>query len=479
MPVETHVEPFIHLVDVTSDTVLIAWGAFWFQRRTPLEQWRLVETERMEEVAGRTSLIGHEAEPYGDALVEVLDDDGAVVAAAGTAERSWVQVEGLRPDTPYRYRVLLDGEEWAAGERWDWAPAPRGGYDLAPAGRSYDLRFRTWPPPDAAAPLSFAVLGDYGVGTASDSESSRRQRRVAAAIEAMVVDHDARLIVTTGDNVYDGERGGTGSGTGAADHDWWSSFYSPYRYVISRVPVYPSVGNHDASGSDTSDDRGQMYDNFHTGVRFAGGDQPSSVGPGLNYRVGWGADIELVAVDSSTAPATLGVNRFFEDPEHLRWLHGTFGRPGPRWRIPFSHHPAYCAGPHHGNDDEILATLVPLYRDSGVRLVLAGHEHNFQISEADGVLHVLTGAGGNLREELPENLVPARTVAWAVQGHALLIRIAGDELQLTPVSGVLPDGSLELMLGCGPWDSVVVPPITVRLDGPARDGTGRVLRGAQ
>lgn len=462
MPAETRTEPFVHLVDVSHDSALVAWGAFWFQRESPDRQWLVVERGRIEQVAGRTRLIGHDAEPYGAATVQVLDAAGRVVASASTDRTAWVRVEGLQPDTAYGYRVLVDGQEWAAGERWDWAPAERGGYDLVPAGRCYDLRFRTAPAPDRRAPLRFVVLGDYGVGIESDSESSRRQRRVAEVVERLVVDHDARLLITTGDNVYDGESGGRyATGSGDTDADWWSSFYAPYRYVISRVPVYPAVGNHDASDSEQSDDRAQMYDNFHTAERFAGNEDRASVEPGLHYAVRWGADVELVAVDTSEA-SSLGAHRYFQDPRHLGWLRRTFGREGPRWRIPFSHHPAYCAGPHHGNDQEILDGLVPLYRESGVRVVLAGHEHNYQLSEADGVLHVITGAGGNLREEPPDDFAPARTTAWAAQAHALLVDVDGAELRLTPVSGVAADGSLERMLSRTPTGEIVAPPVVVR-----------------
>ena len=459
---EGHREPFVHLVDLTCDSALIAWGAFWFERDSPDQQWSIVEGARLEELTGRSRLIGHGAEPYGSALVEVLDGDGDVVASERTADRTWVVVHGLEPATAYTYRVVVDGQSWTEGERWDWTPADRGGYDLQPSGRSYDLRFQTWPAPDDSPPLVFAVLGDYGVGIVSDAESSRRQLRVAEAIEQMVEAHGARFVVTTGDNVYDGERGGAGSGTGAVDADWWSSFYAPYRYVLSRVPFYPAVGNHDTSDSEQSDDRDQMYDNFHAATRFTGNDHRSSVGPGLHYVVRWGADVELVAVDSSQA-SSLDAHRYFQDPEHLDWLRQTFARQGPRWRIPFSHHPVYCAGPHHGNDDEMLETLVPLYRDGGVRVVLAGHEHNFQLSEADGITHVLTGAGGNLREELPEDFTSARTKAWAVQAHALLAELDADELRLTPMSGVRADGSLQRMSAQAPDGTVLVPPFVVRL----------------
>lgn len=237
MPVETHVEPYVHLVDVTCDSALVAWGAFWFQRSSSDVPWRVVDDERLADVAGRRRPIGHSAEPYGDTVVEVLDESGEVVARAGTTSAPGCTSRAWQPSTGYRYRVVVDGRPWADGERWDWSPADRGGYDLLPAGRCYDLRFETFPAPDASAPLTFAVLGDWGVGIESDSESSRRQRRIGVVVESLVADHGARFVVTTGDNVYDGERGRLSTESGAEDDDWWSSFYQPYRYVISRVPV--------------------------------------------------------------------------------------------------------------------------------------------------------------------------------------------------------------------------------------------------
>lgn len=459
---DLHVEPFLHLVDVAHDRALIAWGAFWFTRDGAGADWRIVDDQRLPEVAGgRRGCIGSRAEPYGEAEVEVLDAAGAVVARAATAERSWAWLDGLAPDTEYRYRVLVDGREWGAGERWDWVPDDRGGYSLQPAGRRYDLRLRTAPAPDAHAGLTFAAIGDYGVGSCSDSESSRRQRRVAEALEYLVARRGVRLVVSLGDNVYLGEQGTGDDDGGGEDDDWYSSFYQPYRYVISRVPVFPAVGNHDTTDTEGSDDRAQMADNFHTAERFHDEESRASVGPGLFYRFRHGADVEFVCIDTSHATPDEHVDRFFEDPRHLRWLTETFERPAPRWRIPFSHHPAYCAGPEHGNDDRILDVLVPLFEAGGVRLVLAGHEHNFQLSAGDGCTYVVSGAGGKLREQPPAGFDAARTTAWCAQAHVLLVELGEREARLTPVSGLRADGSPHLMTALTPHDDVVRPPFVV------------------
>ncbi len=461
-----HREPFVHLVDVLHDRVLIGWGAFWFRKDDESHGWCIVDDEALPEVAGRSKCIGAGAEPYGAARVEVLDATGAVVAEASTDDRAWVWVRGLQPDTDYRYRVLVEGAQWAAGERWDWVASARGGYDLAPAGRSYDLRFRTPPGPDApTGPLRFAALGDYGVGIRSDSESSRRLRRVAEALDRMVTDHDVRFVVSLGDNIYLGEQGQVDDESGAEDDDWYGSYYQPYRYVISRVPVYPTVGNHDAGDSENSDDRAQMEDNFHTHERFRDQQDRASVDPGLFYRLGYGADVELICLDTSHANQDDGVDRFFQEPNHVQWLEETFAADDAvRWRIPFSHHPVYCAGPEHTNDKQMHESLLPMFKRGGVRLVLAGHEHNFQLSQADGRTYVVSGAGGKLREDVPKDgFAAAHTTLWAEQSHLLLVELDHTEARITPVSGLLPDGRLHLMSALTPSNDAVYPPFRIPL----------------
>jgi tartrate-resistant acid phosphatase type 5 len=468
-----HREPFVHLVDLSHDRVLVGWGAFWFRRGPDDRRWEIVDDEELHEAVGRRTCIGSSAEPFGHARVEVLGGDGEVVAVAETADRCWAWVEGLQPDTDYGYRVLVDGEEWAAGERCDWVPAHHGGYDLAPAGRSYELRFRTFPTADAKTPrVRFVALGDYGVGIRSDSESSRRQRRIAEVLDHLVAEEDVRFVVSLGDNIYIGEQGLVDSESGGEDDDWYSSFFQPYRYALARVPVFPAIGNHDTTETEGSDDRAQMEDNFHTHERFRGQPHRASVDPGLFYRLRYGRDVELVCLDTSSAREDEDVDRYFQDPAHRDWLQQTFADADPvRWRIPFSHHPAYCAGPSHVNDEAMLAELLPLFEAGGVRLVLAGHEHNFQLSQADGRTYLVSGAGGKVREEVPEHFDHARTVAWAGQSHLTLVEIDGAEARLTPMSGLLADGRPQLMTAMTPANEIVYPPVVVRAEGQAGSGT--------
>ena len=151
-------------------STLVAWGAFWFERSGRDDPWRIVDDDRLPEVAaGRRGCIGASAEPYGDTVVEALDATGGVVARAHTAERAWAWLDGLSPDTAYRYRIVVDGSEWAAGERWDWVPSDRGGYDLV---RLEQNEAQGTPVPATRAAPAVASSGSATGGTTNAIVSS-------------------------------------------------------------------------------------------------------------------------------------------------------------------------------------------------------------------------------------------------------------------------------------------------------------------
>lgn len=459
---EVHFEPFLHLAGLADDEALIAWGGFWF-RRDDSGRWGLIDDERLPDVTrnSRSDSIGARSKPFGAAVVEV-ECDGRIIARASTAERNHVWLRGLEPDTEYRYRVVVDGRPWAEGERLDWDPDAR---TLRRSGRRYDNRFRTFPAPEAPADVRFAVLGDFGVGVLRRGENSDRQLRLARALERAVEAHDARLVLTVGDNVYLGSEG-TVTGTGDEDDDWYGSFYQPYRYLLNRVPFFPAVGNHDASDTERSDDRQQLSDNYFIEQRFRPEVQSgrASIDPGLFYRFAVGALLEFVCIDTSLASG-MDVEHYFDDPGHVDWVRRTLeredGGDAAPWRIPYSHHPPYCAGPHHGNTTGMVERLVPVFEQAGVRLVLSGHEHNFQHAVVNGIDYVVSGAGGKLRSEPPESFDDAGTRAWASAGHFLLVDVRVDRVVIHPVGDVRDDGTLQLIDLAAPDGTPVHTPITV------------------
>jgi len=459
-----HFEPFLQLADVGDDEALIAWGGFYFRRGdSPYGEWRIVDDEELAEIAGggRSGTIGASSEPFGEAVVEV-ELEGEVVGRAHTAERNHAWVHGLEPETDYRYRVLVDGEPWAHGERWEW-DFERG--TLVQSGRRYENAFRTLPAADEPARLVFAALGDFGVGIFDRGEDGARQLRLARALERAVHSRGVTLVLTTGDNVYIGPEG-TPAGTGNEDDDWYASFYQPYRYILNRVPFFPTVGNHDAADTERSDDREQLTDNLFLDHRFRRQIQTgrSSMDPGLFYRLQFGSLVELICLDTSIATEEMEVEHYFDDPSHFQWVRDALDPDTdahPRWRIPFSHHPPFCAGPEHGSTKGMVERLVPLFEEAGVRLVLSGHEHNFQHSVVNGVHYVITGAGGKLRAESPSEFEAAGTREWAAAGHFLLVESDRERLLIQPVGDVRDDGSLELIERLDPTGDPVPGPLEI------------------
>lgn len=444
---EFHQEQYIYLAGLTHKSALIAWGAFFFKIKGKSDdgRFKLVDDNDLEHIhPPRHQTIGTSSEPFGVAVVEVRDAvSGELANVAETSTANHVLVTGLLPDTAYTYKITVNNEEWAAGERRDWVARDDESQGLEKSGRSYDNRFRTHPHPEISAPLSFAVLGDFGTGVRKPSNSTQRQREVAAALEQAVEKHKIRLVLTTGDNIYAGTKlfGALPIGnTGDEDDDWFFTFYQPYRYIINRIPVYPAVGNHDSGETEKSDDRKQLMDNFYLNERFLSEEAAgfASFDPGLFYRFRYGADFEFICVDTSKTSPFSG-DRAFKNERHVLFLESALpnkdeGTGGPVWRIPFMHHPAYTAGPTHHNSRSIIDTLAPLFKRAGTQIVLSGHEHNFQHSSVDGINYFITGAGSKVSLNAPSRFAEAETAAWASAAHFLLIEGNRAQMTITPIA---------------------------------------------
>ena len=424
---EFHAEPYLHLAGLSHKSALIAWGAFYFKTRSRKE-WKLVEDRDLRHVhPPRRESIGARSDPYGPARVNVYDASGSLVATSFTETTNYCWIAGLTPDTEYGYEVLVKDEPWGADERWDWMRGSEQG--LVQRGGHYLNRFRTHPDPliEPTGSFTFMVMGDYGTGILR-STPTRRQFEVARAMQRAFEQHDVRMIVTTGDNIYAGHRilGIPIGATGDEDDDWFFTFFQPYRYMLNRIPVYPCIGNHDTAETEDRDDREQLLDNLYLRERIASDEASgrASVDPGLFYRFRYGRDVEFICIDTSKEDFFRG-RRLYEYPKHWEWVDQTLSPdPAARWKFVFCHHPPFCAGPNHHNTDR-MESLLPLFARAGVRVVLNGHEHNFQHSHHNGIDYLVTGAGSKLDPGAPDRFEDARTVTWSNHAHFLLMTIQG------------------------------------------------------
>ncbi len=74
-----------------------------------------------------------------------------------------------------------------------------------------------------------------------------------------------------------------------------------------------------------------------------------------------------------------------------------------------------------------------------MKVVFNGHEHNFQVSEANdktsGIHFIISGAGGELRTgDVRKKMKHSNILGWAQQNHFLVVEIDGKTMRVTPLS---------------------------------------------
>jgi predicted phosphodiesterase len=207
---------------------------------------------------------------------------------------------------------------------------------------------------DETLKARIAVSGDTGMRNAAQNRVARRM-----AVEAEKEPYDAFVIC--GDLVYP-------EGDSALTR---RSVIEPYAPVLKDAKLVPALGNHDVQS-------GEGMDIF----RQLGRDSAwyvEKVGP-----------MRIIVLDSNRVG----------NARQMAWLRRVLAEEQPRgtWTIAAMHHPAYSAG-HHGSDRDVQRRWVPLFEQAGIKLVVAGHDHDYQRSkELDGITYIVSGGGAKLRD---------------------------------------------------------------------------------
>jgi hypothetical protein len=340
--------------------------------------------------------IGRDSQPTGKAVVRIA---GRTLPA----DRNWLEVDGLEPDTAYPYEVDIDGQRRGGGQVRTWA--------------------------EHADHFCFFVIGDYGNGLDG-------QMKVAATLAAEFQKHAAgscpvRFVLTVGDNIYADANLGLGVSVHSGDQDehWDRKFFRPYAEVLRQVPFLATLGNHDGNGSENRGDLFTYLDNF-----FFPENQPARW-----YTFTYGGFAQFFALDS-TVNSEIGPAEpvWLPTGPQTLWLQQTFADSTAAWKIPYFHHPIYNAGPRHPASLNDLRAWVNLFQSSGVRAVFTGHEHNFQFTDAaqtGGILYVISGSGGELRPGDVRHKMNAQHIAgWTATRLFLSVEIEGSTMRVNLVS---------------------------------------------
>lgn len=198
--------------------------------------------------------------------------------------------------------------------------------------------------------ITIIAFGDFGVG-------GPYQRAFADGVRKFESNNRADALITLGDNDYT-------ESPPAFRRNWEESFGAwSRRWGIKVVGV---LGNHD--------------------VRVQGGTYQfrSLSMPGRYYRRRIG-DVDVYALDSNNV-----------DSRQTAWLARSLRASRARWKLAAFHHPAYTCG-NYGSHGDVVSKWAPLFERYGVKLVLSGHDHNYQrFAVRRGVRYVVHG-GANPR----------------------------------------------------------------------------------
>lgn len=222
----------------------------------------------------------------------------------------------------------------------------------------------------------------YMFGLVGDTQRNSRTPWAWGKIAEKLWSDRPNFVVHAGDVVEKGRR----------KSDWLQDFFPNGHILMSRVPVYTVIGNHE--------DNSPLYYQYMVAPP-----------PEYYYTFKYG-NTQFFMIDSN--------RDLKEGSEQYNWLEWELAKSTATWKIAMHHHPPYSSDSNdHGNTAYSLSTLgvanvrnlVPLYERFGLDFCLFGHTHLYErswpvlddrINIKNGVTYINSGgAGGGLEDFAP------------------------------------------------------------------------------
>jgi hypothetical protein len=233
------------------------------------------------------------------------------------------------------------------------------------------------------------IVGDWGY-----DDDHAAQSGVARGMRAYVQQHGikAEALLMLGDNWYGALPGG------AQSPRWKTQFEEMYPSEAFQCPAYAILGNHDYQRWPESKVDAELEYARTSGGRWTM--------PDRWYRFEFPAKnplMTILALDSNMpfADGSSSRGRDFtltpqQQADQLAWLTTELKRPRTTpFLVVMGHHPVYSDG-KHGDHAVLIRDWDPLFRQYGVHLYLAGHDHDLQHLEFEHhpTSFFLSGGGG-------------------------------------------------------------------------------------
>ena len=298
--------------------------------------------------------------------------------AQGVGPIHEVRIEGLTAETQYFYRIVTTDA----------------------AGRSVESRVSTFVTAvREESPFAFAIISD----TQTNADIAHQVAKHAWAQRPSFLLHPGDLVET-----------------GTNDSHWTQHFFPSLDPLISRVPFYPVLGNHEQNAS-----------NYYEYV--------SVPDPEYYYEFRYG-NAHFFMVDTN--------RNVDQGSEQYQWLDKALAASDATWKFACHHHPPYSSDENDYGDlwqtskstrgDLRARQLSGLYDKHGVDIVWNGHIHSYERTwpvrdgkavNGDGPIYMIVGGGGGgLETPGPSRPFFQNQVRRA--HHYVMAHINGDTLEL-------------------------------------------------
>jgi len=257
---------------------------------------------------------------------------GNIIIEDSAANKHFVKIENLLPDTKYYYKVWNADTVFSEGNSF------------------YTTK------PDNVKQIKFLIWGDSGVNNAI-------QYKVAGLMEK---EENVDFGIHVGDvNQNTGE-------------EYDLTYFKPYKNITGNRNVYVCIGNHDTYSNNAEtylDDFYLPHNNQENSERY--------------YSFRWG-NAFFINLDSNIdyAPGSPQYKFLESQLQSDR-------RKTADWTFISFHHPPYCElWDTWAGEQQVRDYLLPLFEKYKVDIVFNGHTHGYEHGYLKGIHYIITGGGG-------------------------------------------------------------------------------------
>jgi 3',5'-cyclic AMP phosphodiesterase CpdA len=134
------------------------------------------------------------------------------------------------------------------------------------------------------------------------------------------------------------------------------------------------------------------------------------------------------SVDEAVVDEALAGSGFVDYPAQLEWLDRRLAESTAQWKIVYGHHPLYSHAVESGRYPAMIERLEPILIRHGVDVYLAGHDHVLDMMKPVKGVHHITSGGGSGDDEAYDVLRTDESYYAATGGGFTLFRVTRDEM---------------------------------------------------